>query len=43
MDAESSDALILVVRLLSPKEEDNSLNRTAYRDLLSKAVKALQY
>jgi hypothetical protein len=41
VDTKSLDALVPVVRLLSPKEEDDSLSRTAYRDLLSKAIEAL--
>jgi hypothetical protein len=43
IDTESSDTLVPVVRLLSPKEKHDSLGRTAYRDLLSKAIEALQY
>jgi hypothetical protein len=42
VDAESSNALVLVVRLSSPKEKHDSLSRTAYGDLLSKAVEALR-
>jgi hypothetical protein len=41
VDTESSDALVPIVRLLSPKEKHNSLGRIACGDLLSKAVKAL--
>jgi hypothetical protein len=41
VDAESSDALVPVVRLLSPREKHNPLSRTAYGDLLSKAIEAL--
>ncbi len=41
IDAESLDTLVPVVRLLSPKEKHNALSRIAYRDLLSKAIKAL--
>jgi hypothetical protein len=42
VDAASSDALVPVVRSSSPKEKHDSLGRTAYRDLLSKAVEALR-
>jgi hypothetical protein len=42
VDAESSDALVPVVRPSSPKEKHDSLGRTAYGDLLSKAVEALR-
>ena len=41
VDTESSDTLVPIVRLLSPKEKHDSLSRTAYRDLLSKAIEAL--
>ncbi len=41
VNAESLDALVPIVRLLSPKEKHNALSRTAYRDLLSKAIEAL--
>jgi len=43
VDTESSDILVPIVRLLSPKENYNYLSRTAHRDLLSKAVEALRY
>jgi hypothetical protein len=43
VDTESSDALVPIVRSSSSKEKHNSLSRTAYRDLLSKAVEALRY
>jgi hypothetical protein len=42
IDAEYLDALVPIVRPLSPKEKHNALSRTAYRDLLSKAVEALR-
>ena len=42
VEAESSDALVPVVRLPSPKEKHDSPSRTAYRDLLSKAMEALR-
>jgi hypothetical protein len=41
-EAESSDALVDVVRSPSPKERHDSLSRTADGDLLSKAVEALR-
>jgi hypothetical protein len=41
-EAESSDALVDIVRSLSPKERHDSLSRTADGDLLSKAVEALR-
>lgn len=41
VDTESLATLVLIVRLLSLKEKYNCLSRMAYRDLLSKAVKAL--
>ena len=34
---------MLIIRLLSPKEKHDALGRTAYGDLLSKAVEALRY
>jgi len=42
VEAESSDALVPVVRSLSPNEDHNSPSRTAYGDLLSRAVEALR-
>jgi hypothetical protein len=42
VDAESSDALVPVVRPSSPKENHDYLSRTAHGDLLSKAVEALR-
>jgi hypothetical protein len=42
VDAESSDVLVLVVRPSSPKEKHDAFSRTAYKDLLSKAIKALR-
>jgi hypothetical protein len=39
-EAEPSNTLVPVVRLLTP---NNSLIRTAYKDLLSRAIKALYY
>jgi hypothetical protein len=42
VDAESSDALVPMVRPSSPKEKHDALGRTAYRDLLSKAMEALR-
>ena len=41
VNTKSSDTLVPVVRPLSLREKHNPLSRTAYRDLLSKAVKAL--
>jgi hypothetical protein len=43
VNAKSLDALVPIVRPLSPREKYNPLNRTAYKDLLSKAVEALRY
>jgi hypothetical protein len=42
VEAESSDALVLVVRPPSPKEKHESPSRTADGDLLSEAVEALR-
>jgi hypothetical protein len=39
--AESSDALVPVVRLPSPNEKHDSRSRTAHKNLLSRAVEAL--
>jgi hypothetical protein len=38
VEAESSDALVPVVRSLSPNEEHDSCSRTAHGDLLIRAV-----
>jgi hypothetical protein len=43
VEAKSSDALMLIVRSLSLNEDYDSPSKTAYRDLLSKAVEALRY
>jgi hypothetical protein len=43
IEAKSSDTLVLVIRSPSPSENHDSLNRTAYKDLLSKAIEALHY
>jgi hypothetical protein len=43
VNAKSLNTLMPVIRPLSPKEEDDSLNKTAYKDLLNKAIKALRY
>jgi hypothetical protein len=43
MEAESSDALVPVVRSPSPKDKHDPPSRTAYRDLLSEAVEDLYY
>jgi hypothetical protein len=42
VDAESSNALMPIVRPSSLKEKHDALGRTAYKDLLSKAVEALR-
>jgi hypothetical protein len=42
VEAESLNALVPVVRSLSPNEDYNSPSRTAHRDLLSRAVEALR-
>jgi hypothetical protein len=43
VEAESSDALVPVVRSPSPNEKHDSPSRTAHGDLLSRAVEALRY
>lgn len=43
MEAESSDTLVPVVRSLSLNKDHDSPSRTAYKDLLSRAVEALRY
>jgi hypothetical protein len=42
VEAESSDALVPVVRSPSPNEDHDSPSRTAHGDLLSRAVEALR-
>jgi hypothetical protein len=43
IEAESSDTLVPVVRSLSLNEDYDPLNKTAYKDLLSRAIEALRY
>jgi hypothetical protein len=42
VDVKSLNALVPVVRPSSLKEKHDCLSRTAYRDLLSKAIEALR-